>query len=220
MIREDVVDFGKILSCWQERYGIHGAVEHIPDAAAIPGILAVEGFSEQEHRCLERFRHPARRAAWVAGRLAARRALRSWQQGSTKEGAVDPEILNAPSGAPYFVKRADLHVSISHSGGLAAATVSRRPTGIDIELLEHRPDEFVRGFFSDSERKWIGASEPKRSLRCNIGWTRKEAVSKLLGKGGSIALAALPILEEEAGFHIDSECTSTHAVSLAMDAEP
>jgi len=208
------LEIGSILEAWSARRGIGVAVEQILPEHGSPG--SPLEFSAAELSLMESHRHPMRRASWVAGRLAARRAARSWcQQRNEPIGAI--QILRRESGEPRLVERSDLHVSITHSGNLAVAVVGDHPLGVDLEQLENRPDSLVRFFFSPSEQDWIRQIPSDSFLRCNLLWTRKEAVSKLLGKGGELVFSRLPVLDEEPRWAIDSASTSSHAISLAMD---
>jgi phosphopantetheinyl transferase len=213
---EAPLEIASILEAWSERRGIGAAVQEIIPSLGTSDSAAREGFSKAEVSLMESHRHPMRRASWVAGRLAARRALRSWCQ-RRSEPFSKIQILRRESGEPRIVGYPDLHVSITHSGNLAVAVVGERQLGIDLEQLDVRPDSLVRFFFSPSEQEWIRQIPSESSLRCNLLWTRKEAVSKLLGKGGELVFSRLPVLDEERPWAIDSASTSSHAISLAMD---
>lgn len=69
-------------------------------------------------------------------------------------------------GAPHVIGRPDLFVSISHSWGWAAAALSTRPIGIDLEALTRRPHP---------------ASATHRTAFYSE-WTRKEARWKSLSR--------------------------------------
>lgn len=210
------LEIASILGAWSERRGITSAVQEIlPAHESADATLRAE-FSAAELSLMESHRHPARRASWVAGRLAARRAVRSWCL-RHNEITSTIQILRRDSGAPHVAEHPNLHVSISHAGNLAAAVVCDHPLGIDLEQLEERPDSLVRFFFSSCEQNWIRQIPSNTSIRCNLLWTRKEAVSKLLGKGGHLDFAKLPVLDDKHPWAIDSASTASHAISLAMD---
>ena len=89
---------------------------------------------------------------------------------------VDEDANGKPcvSGGPF-------HVSISHSGGYAAAAVADRPVGIDLQELRRISDGVLRRCYSPAERSWIDAGDPtERAIRL---WTMKEAYGKLYGRG-------------------------------------
>ena len=74
-------------------------------------------------------------------------------------------------------------ISISHSGGYAAAAASWYPVGIDIQ--QHRPvsETLIRRVCSRNELNWLN-SEPELLLpRFFRLWTMKEAYGKMYGVG-------------------------------------
>lgn len=205
-----------LVEAWSARGDLVGAVQEILPSHGTPDASLREEFSSAELALMESHRHPLRRASWVAGRQAAHRAVRSWcARRDDSRGAV--QILRRASGAPFAAEHPDLHVSITHSGRLAVAVVSDKALGVDLEELAVRPGPLVRFFFSPSEQDWIRQVPSITSLRCNLLWTRKEAVSKLLGKGGELVFNRLPVLDGEHPWSIESASTSSHAISLAMD---
>ncbi|HQF55956.1 MAG TPA: 4'-phosphopantetheinyl transferase superfamily protein [Fibrobacteria bacterium] len=205
-----------ILAGWTDRHGIRWALRDVPTTESVEEIASCSRFSASELDSLNKFRHAGRRASWVAGRLAAREAVASWYRGEGRDPGHH-EIPASRSGAPRIEGRDDLHLSISHSGSVAVAVVGNRRLGIDLEALEERPDSLVRSFFSESERLWIEAVPSERTRRGNTAWTRKEAVAKLLGKGGSLRFADLAILDGESPWTIESASTPQHAISLALE---
>lgn len=207
---------GTILAGWTDRHGIRWALRDVSTTESVEEIASCSRFSASELDSLNKFRHAGRRASWVAGRLAAREAVASWYRGEGRDPGHH-EIPASRSGAPRIEGRDDLHLSISHSGSVAVAVVGNRRLGIDLEALEERPDSLVRSFFSESERLWIEAVPSERTRRGNTAWTRKEAVAKLLGKGGSLRFADLAILDGESLWTIESASTPEHAISLALE---
>ena len=83
-------------------------------------------------------------------------------------------------GKPYLPASC-LHISLSHSGGYAAAAVSDTPVGIDLQEVRRISDPVLRRYFSPAERSWIGTEgSADRAIRL---WTMKEAYGKLFGTG-------------------------------------
>ncbi len=213
---DSFVQIHRILTGWAARHGLEVALEQIGPGTDLPDASAAEPWTDDERAILATHRHPARRSAWIAGRRAAKRAAVSWSRGRGGPETV-PAVLRHPSGKPRLAGRDDLFVSISHAGPFAAAVVSDRPVGMDLETLDERPECLGRFFFSDSEAEWTRRIPSCSSLRRNLLWTRKEAVSKLLGQGGQLDFAKLPVLDGETPWLLSSDTTSTHALSLAMD---
>jgi phosphopantetheinyl transferase len=156
-------------------------------------------------------RHPQRQVSRLAGRAAAKRAAKVWLK---DDQTANLEVSNLPSGKPQFIFYPDLHLSISHSGDLAAASVSSEPHGIDLELVESRPASLTRYFFSSAEQRWIeNSTNPLTAL--HVLWTRKEAVSKLLGKGGQLGFRNLSVLDGDTSWNFLSYTIGNYVCSLA-----
>ena len=124
-----------------------------------------------------------RRDEWIAGRAVAKAALleafalASWRV----------EILPAASGAPEVhvdgARRADLHVSISHTRRCAVAAVSLAPVGVDACDDEDGPrlPRIARRVFDDGEAEACHAhTSPETQAAV---WALKEAGVKLHGGG-------------------------------------
>jgi len=147
-----------------------------------------------EQSICHRLREPHRRAQFIAGRVAARRALGAilgWP------AANDVAVGRDNSGAPHVEGNESLRISISHSQDVAVAVVARFPVGVDIELDDPRPDCFARLFFTSAERQKISlAPHGERRTLINTLWTRKEAASKVGHWGGRLAFAKLDCSED------------------------
>ena len=124
-----------------------------------------------------------RRDEWIAGRAVAKAALleafalASWRV----------EILPAASGAPEVhvdgARRADLHVSISHTRHCAVAAVSLAPVGVDACDDDDGPrlPRIARRVFDDGEAEACHAhTSPETQAAV---WALKEAGVKLHGGG-------------------------------------
>jgi phosphopantetheinyl transferase len=151
---------------------------------------------------------PKRRHEWLLGRVAAKDAVRELLE--SQHGIVLPpadiEILPDAHGRPV-VHIAALNglglapvVSISHSGGVAAALAAldgRSLVGIDIERVSGRAQEFERLAFTQDERRLLdgmpdAASRAEWRLRF---WCAKEAAGKALGRGLAGGLQSLQVTE-------------------------
>ena len=86
-------------------------------------------------------------------------------------------------GKPYLL-RSELHVSLSHSGGYAAAAVADVPLGLDLQSLREISLRVQERLYSREEIAWIGLAEgDERQKRAVRLWTMKEACGKLFGTG-------------------------------------
>jgi len=115
------------------------------------------------------FKNETRRKQWIASRILLSYLLQD------REAAI---IYNE-SGKP-FIKDSPTHISISHSGDLAAIAVCRNyATGIDIERIKDRVERVTSRFLSSVELKSIG--NENRLEKLHVCWGAKEALYKLAG---------------------------------------
>lgn len=142
-----------------------------------------------------------RRAAWLAGRLAAKTAIRRLGMECLPIDRI--EVLPTASGAPVVSGGLDasgdrIGVSISHTRGLAAAVAfdARRSgaLGVDVEVCDQRLDPGLIAFAFDlDEANAITApADPlERHLRVLRFWTAKEAALKAVHRGLRLPFAAV-----------------------------
>jgi phosphopantetheinyl transferase len=124
-------------------------------------------------------------AEWLAGRIAAKDAVRRYlfERGHGDIYPVEIEIANDPKGRPhaYGPFEEDLRISITHKDSYAAAAVSVGvDCGIDIERVESRDEGFKGLAFTTEELELLPDQSPEWLTRL---WTAKEAVGKSLGTG-------------------------------------
>ena len=95
------------------------------------------------------------------------------------------EILREPGKKPLFIRPPDLFASVSHSGGVWAAAFSREfPVGLDVQksVAPLRRDKIALRYFHPEEDRAVLSDPDPDAAFCRI-WCRKEAVSKLPGRG-------------------------------------
>jgi len=147
------------------------------------GSVATPDLGPREVALAARLTWAPRRDEWIAGRAVAKAALLeafalpSWRV----------EILPAASGAPEVhvdgARRADLHVSISHTRHCAVAAVSLAPVGVDACDDDDGPrlPRLARRVFDDGEAEACHAhASPETQAAV---WALKEAGLKLHGGG-------------------------------------
>jgi 4'-phosphopantetheinyl transferase len=182
----------------------------------------VDGLEQRERVVYEQLRCAPRRAQFVAGRVAARRAVARLLRDFAPRQA---EILKDSQGAPFVVGHPSVRVSISHSNGVALAVAAHVPVGIDLEADDPRPAAFARLFFSAAEqRRLCTAGNHAQQTLLNTLWTRKEAVSKVGHWGGALVFAALDCLDssvliEGCAIEVRSVCAAGYVLSLASARE-
>lgn len=141
----------------------------------------------------ERLPSARRRAEYALGRTLTK---------SIVAGLMDIEIEKVTitiddAGAPE-INDTDLHVSISHTGGWVAASVSPRAIGLDIQTPVER---LPRRALTDDEIQWIEQLPAGERTHMRAGlWAIKEARSKLSGGGLRFPLPAIEVpLTEQGG---------------------
>jgi phosphopantetheinyl transferase len=185
--------------------------------AAAPGFPGLLG---EEARIFARHRSPRRRAEFLAGRRAARRAV-ALALGASGDAAV--EIGEDALGAPAVRGHPGLRVSISHSHAVAVAIAAPFAVGVDLELDEPRPEALARLFFTPAERGRVAAAPaPERQALVSELWTRKEAAAKVGRWGGRLPFGSLDCSGETVtvrGRHIAlrSARAAGYALSVARE---
>jgi len=115
------------------------------------------------------FKNETRRKQWIASRILLATLLHN----------PDMEIIYNDFGKP-FIKDSACHISISHSGDLAAIAISRsHAIGIDIEKIKGRIERITDRFLSNIELGSIGNENRLEILY--IYWGAKESLFKLAG---------------------------------------
>lgn len=174
----------------------------------------------KERLKLNTLRSNKRKVEWISGRIAAKKALEKYN------GDINSEVINRESGQPYFPDYPELTLTISHSKDYAVAVVSGCKVGVDIEVVDERPDSLTRFFYTVREKenlKNIKSSEKSRLM--TEYWTRKEAYAKFLGVGGTIPFNSINTTEDVVYIPEYSEQTikfisgfiGEYSISVAME---
>ena len=144
----------------------------------------------EERRLFALLRSDKRRAAFLAGRIAAKKLLIA---PPFSFSTTATEIGRRSSGAPYIKGMATPTLSISHTDGIAVAVAAAKEAiGIDIETDVRRDAALITYFFSQGEKQLLnGLEEPSRSALANVLWTRKEAAAKVGEWGGALVFRHL-----------------------------
>ena len=111
-------------------------------------------------------------------------------------GVLDFNLETDGVGKP-FLTDSPYFFNISHSGDFCAAVLSDKPVGIDLQTLARVNrirdiNAFAKRFFSPDELE-LFLKKPTREELCAL-WTRKEALSKLLGRQLCESLSSLSSL--------------------------
>ena len=155
-----------------------------------------ETLSAEEKARADRFRFPADRDRFTAGRGILRAILARY----LGIPAGDLEFCMNAHGKPSLAPgsgTADVRFNLSHSHGLALfAFTLDHEVGVDVELVRTtlKYESLAERFFSPQEvaglRARPGSAQKEAFFHC---WTRKEAYIKALGAGLSIKLASFTV---------------------------
>lgn len=151
-----------------------------------------------------RYRRAEDRVLCAAAYLLMRHALKRWYDADFTD-----DISYTPDGKPYLVKFPDIHISISHTHGVAACAISDEPVGVDIEEIQEYNPDIVAYCCNSAELHDIEQAE-NRGERFTEIWTRKESAIKLTGSGELKSAAAGSGLWTHTlrhGVHICSVCS-------------
>ncbi len=147
----------------------------------VEGQLAL--LNDEERTRAARFHFPRDRRRFVAAHAALRLILGLYTGKSPK--SVRFEV--GRHGKPTLADGHDLRFNLTHSGELAVVGLaSDRDLGVDVEQLREMPDlqSIAARFFTPSEQVALLTFPPADRDRAFLdGWTRKEAVMKVLGLG-------------------------------------
>ncbi len=123
---------------------------------------------------------PRRRNQFAAGRWLARQLLMQ-ELGGSLEGW---QLSAGQNSAPAVMGRADLTLSVSHSGDLGACAVADTPVGIDIEISRDRSGmpQLFDAVLTGEERAWLATLPATEQVTAFFTvWTLKEAWLKRTG---------------------------------------
>jgi 4'-phosphopantetheinyl transferase EntD len=152
--------------------------------------LLREHLNEEERKAFTALSHPKRRKEWLAGRVAAKAAVRMLLQQPPPFPGV--HIESDSQGVPKVGLRGEdncgFHASISHSGEVCVALAARSSGwGIDVEAAADSAREIADAFAS--------AGEVERLRACGLGegsvplsalWSLKEACLKAAEAGNTV----------------------------------
>ncbi len=119
-------------------------------------------------------------------------------------------------GKPFVIGADGYDFSVSHSArAVAFAGVSSR-VGVDIERIRRRKSGFSERFFAGNEIKFIEESETPDEAFFEI-WTKKEAYSKMLGKGLAAGFNSFDVTGNGLGCDFFTKITNGYAFSVCKE---
>ena len=177
------------------------AIARAADWAERAGPRAVADWTGQPAEVLLALRTEKKRQDRLAGRIAARMALRAcWPEGPLESIPLVEVREDGPrSGQPHLGAGLDQAwgISISHAGDRAVAVVGPPGVGIDIDEVAPRGEAFLALTFSSAEREQVTRVADAWGLdeagTVTLQWCAKEAVLKRLGVGLRAALQEVEV---------------------------
>lgn len=171
----------------------HGSLQYLYQAELSTRIDPREICTARE-LTLAADRPPNKFATWVAGRTAAKAAVRHYHHDHQRDLSWhDIEILYTQSGAPCYITHLSdplptLQLSLSHCAPLSVAALDPNPDsqgfGLDIERLRTFKTETAQQFMTPVEyRRYQALSFNTQAQYATTVWTVKEAYLKALTVG-------------------------------------
>lgn len=114
---------------------------------------------------------PRKRSEWLASRELLFRIAKLPERA---------ECLYDDFGKP-FLKGIDKPISVSHSSSWAAAMISDRSCGVDIQVYSHTVERITKKFLSENEISRTGSLKNKLH-HLHLLWGAKECMYKAYGK--------------------------------------
>lgn len=119
-------------------------------------------------------------------------------------------------GKPFVIGADGYDFSVSHSArAVAFAGVSSR-VGVDIERIRRRKSGLSERFFAENEIKFIEESETPDEAFFEI-WTKKEAYSKMLGKGLAAGFSSFDVTGNGLDCEFFTKMTNGYAFSVCEE---
>ena len=119
-------------------------------------------------------------------------------------------------GKPFIIGKNGYDFSVSHSArAVAFAGVSSR-VGVDIERIRRRKSGLSERFFAENEIKFIEGSETPDEAFFEI-WTKKEAYSKMLGKGLAAGFSLFDVTGNALDCKFFTKITNGYAFSVCEE---
>ncbi len=114
---------------------------------------------------------------------------------------TDVTVTRDEYGKPYITEPQGIYVSVTHAEKLMLVAVAPYNIGIDAECegrMVKNPARLARRYFCEDEIEYLGENPTQESF--TDMWVKKEALSKLIGKG-------VPSMKEKSVFGEDLTIT-------------
>lgn len=127
-------------------------------------------------------------------------------------------------GKPFIIGENGYDFSVSHSEKAVAfagenVRVGGVRVGLDVERIRQRKNAVSERFFAENEIKFIEENENPDEAFFEI-WTKKEAYSKMLGKGLAAGFNSFDVTGNALGCKFYTKRTNGYAFSLCAEEFP
>ena len=147
-----------------------------------------------ERAYLDALRFDRRKASYLIGRVAAKYAISSIQEGVAMNAVfIDSGIFQFPVVKSKLLSNVQVSISHCYDLGVALAFPEEHPLAIDIEKVDASQKEAFESQLTDDELRLIAQVEPDPLIGGVTVWTIKEALSKILKTGFMIDFKVLEI---------------------------
>jgi len=147
-----------ITSSHQHKVGVWRVSESLDE------LLDLICLSPQDRIKVNSFRLEKRKREWLACRILLQHLIGNY-----------PQIEYKQSGKPFLVDHS-YHISLSHTDGFVAATISTQPTALDIEICSPRIDKVAQRFMHEKEWAFVEGEQSLSYL--TLIWSAKETLFK------------------------------------------
>lgn len=154
---------------------------YLVELDTIPEEAHLTFLNEDELTVYQNFIIDKRKRQWLGGRMTAKKAVSCFLDGADIWRRIS--IESSSSGKP-MVKLAQrpckIHLSISHSAGVAAAIASNtHPCGIDIQQVGDKVVKVASRFLSPGEESLLESLTGSARERLTLLWAAKESIRKI-----------------------------------------
>ena len=124
-------------------------------------------------------------------------------------------------GKPFIIGESGYDFSVSHSGKAVAfagenTDVGRVRVGLDVERIRRRKSGVSGRFFTENEIKFIEEGKTPDEVFFEI-WTKKEAYSKMLGKGLAAGFNSFDVTGNALDCKFFTKITNGYAFSVCAE---
>jgi len=127
-------------------------------------LLQLITLSTQDGETVNSFRLEKRKKEWLACRILLQHLIGKY-----------PQIEYKKSGKPFLANHT-YHISLSHTDGFVAASVSTQPTALDIEICSPRVEKVAQRYMHDKE--WAFVDDNQHLSYLTLIWSAKETLFK------------------------------------------